>query len=796
MANENFLGAPTEGLGQTVTFAAGSQGSMPQAGAGQRVQQRDEIQGGFGVNPQRAQHIQERAPDPTMGVLFKMGAEILAPAIKAEQEAGFVRGMQQAAAGQAITDIVDEQPWYSKAFGTTNLVDGARAYSAFTKANEISISIQAAMPELRKLSGPEFADHVHKQVASTKTGDEATDTMVFQQAMKQMPEQMMQQTKHHYVWQQERMADEQRKGMGSALANVGVVIAKYRNATPGDAFMPAAMNEITDGVDAAGATVNALAAFERPQGQDPKVHSRNTVLSLSAALAEGNLFGVYAVQDAGVVDRLEPDDKVHFTRALEQAERKQRLLIDAPLAIQVAHWATLANEPTTDPALIIQGAKDLNAQFAKMTGSRMPLVAQADTVRELVQLETTRINAAHREAARLASEGAKAATADAQQTLHNQKIELGAAAFSAGSDFSFLSEKEAQEAWAYKRQVSSDDQYFSAMAASAERKGGINVAFRDTLQTELNLAVSQSNPQALFDTYTKHYLPLRKAGGARGMELATKYTDDYAAKMDDYHRFMQSTGAVSEGDKAVALLKFTQPRAKPNHTKDATELQKVAAQKGTWNTLGNLFSDKPPLDSELAPQFVSELMPYMDNLPDGLDAKSKLREAGKLAGIEQFAGTYWKRGLDQKPIEEALVKPTGPNGVPNPSQIQVTELDEAIKLGFSKKLAEVGLKDTNVSTYRMPDNNGEAMFYVLSHTSSGEPNGIMVRGSEIQSAWAAHKTAPVLSQIEKARANVRMAQGGYGADYMPLTEADKASTIAAHKSQLNSLLVKAGLPTE
>ena len=106
MANENFLGAPTEGLGQTVTFAAGSQGSMSQAGAGQRVQQRDEVQGGFGVNPQRAQHIQERAPDPTMGVLFKMGAEILAPAIKAEQEAGFVRGMQQAAAGQAITDIV------------------------------------------------------------------------------------------------------------------------------------------------------------------------------------------------------------------------------------------------------------------------------------------------------------------------------------------------------------------------------------------------------------------------------------------------------------------------------------------------------------------------------------------------------------------------------------------------------------------------------------------------------------------------------------------------------------------
>lgn len=793
---ENTLGAPTEGLGQTVTFAAQGAGGVPQASAGGAQAVRNDMRGGGHFNTPIVQHVQDIGPDPTMATLYKMGEAIIAPKIKELQMGQYVKGMQAAAAGQAITDIVEEQPWYFRAFGSTNMVDGARAYTAFTKTNEVNTGIQAAMPELRKLSGPEFADHIQKQVAATATGDAATDAMMFQQVMKTMPDQMMQQTKHHYVWQQERMADEQRKGMGSALTNVGVVIAKYRNAAPGDAFMPAAMNEITDGVDASGATVNALAAFERPDGQDPKVHSRNTVLALSAALAEGNLFGAYAMQDAGVVDRLEPDDKVHFSRALDQAERKQRLLIDAPLAIQGAHWQTLANEPTTDPALIIQGAKDLNAQYAKMTGSRMPLVAQADTVRELVQLETTRINAAHREAARLAHEGAKAATADAKQTAHNQKIELGAAAFSTGSDFSFLTEREAQEAWAHKRQVSSDDQYFSAMAASAERKGGINVAFRDTLQTELNLAVSQSNPQTLFDTYTKHYLPLRKAGGARGMEIAAKYTDDYAAKMDDYHRFMQATGAVSEGDKVVAMLKFTQPRAKPNHSKDAVEYQKVAAQKGTWNTLGNLFSDKPPLDSELAPQFVSELMPYMDNLPEGLDTKSKLREAGKLAGIEQFAGTYWKRGLDQKPIEEALVRPTGPNGVPNPSQIQVTELDEAIKLGFSKKLAEVGLKDTNVSTYRMPDNNGEAMFYVLSHTPAGEPNGIMIRGSEIQSAWAAHKTAPVLSQIEKARTNVRMAQGGYGADYMPLTEADKASTIAAYKSQLNSLLVKAGLPTE
>lgn len=784
---ENALGAPTEGLGQTVTFAANSQGGMSQASAGRQVQQRTEVQGGFGGNVNKALQIPEQGPDPTMQVLFKMGASILAPAIKAEQEAGFVRGMQRAAAGQAVTDIVEEQPWYSKAFGTTDVVDGARAYTAFTKASEISTSIQAAMPELRKLSGPQFAEHIQKTVASTRTGDDATDAMVFQQAMRSMPEQMAQQTKHHYVYQQERMADAQRAAMGAALTNVGVVTTKYRTAAPGDMFQPAVQNEITDSVDAEGAAVGAVQAFIRPEGMDPKVHSRNVTLALAAAAAEGNLAGVYAMQDAGVVDQLHDDDKMHFLRALDGAERKAKLLIDAPLGIAAAQWRTLTNEPTTEPDAIIAGAKALNEQYARLTGSRMPLVAQADTVRELVQLETTRINAQHREAAEVARAAAKAATADEKQLLHNKKIEMGAAAFSTGADFSFLKEPEAQEAWAYKRSVSTDEQYFGAMAASAERSGGINKAFKETMQTEINLAVSQSNPQVLHDVYTKHYLPLRTAGRAQGHKVAATYSGEYATKMDDYHRFMQATGQVTEGDKMTALLKFAQPRAKVDNSKDAAEFQKVAAQSGFWRTVGNLFADKPPIDKELAPQFVAELMPYMDNLPSTLSPSEKLREAGKMAGIEQYAGTYWKRGLDQQPIEQVLVKPEL-NGRPNPTQIQVTELDDAIKLGFSQALARVGLVDSGVSAYRIPDNNGEAMFYVLSSTEKGEPNGILIKGSEIESAWAAKKQAGALADIAYMEDALKAGVGsGSGSKFTK-------DEVKDYQDRINRKLVEIGQP--
>ncbi len=807
MATDNTLGAPTEGLGQTITFALPGQGGVPQAQAGGAVAVRNDMRGGEGAGANRALHVAAPPPDQTFNVLMKMGQEILAPKVKEAREASFVNGMQKAAAGQAVADIVDEQPWYSKVFGPTDLVDGARAYTATTKAQEIATGIELAMPELRKLSGPEFSAHVNKTLQDSRTGDGTADAMVANAVLKQMPSSMAAQAKNHYLYKQEVFTEAQRGAMQSALVNVGVVDMKARKTgsgqqVPGDAYMPGAVSDSTDETDSLLAKQSAVAAFVRPDHQDAKLHSRNVATVLAAQGAVGNLAGLYTVKDAGIIDTLQPQDQVTVLHAIDAAERKTRLSIDAPLAIQASLWQTLANDPNSSPEAIVQGAKDLNARYAMLTGSRAPLVAQADTVRELVQLETTRINTQHREAARLAVATEKATKADEKQLLHNQKIEMGAAALSTGHDFSFLQEKEVQEAWAYKRSVSTDEQYFSAMAASAERKGGINVAFKDTLQTEINLAASQSNPQMLHDTYVKHYLPLRKAGGAQGQKVASTYTGEYASKMDDYHRFMQATGPVSDGDKAVALLKFTQPRAKVDNSKDAAAFQKAATESGFWAVTGNILASgygatmraagqvvpeaHAPLDDELAPQFVSELMPYMDNLPSTLSAKDKLKEAGKLAGIEQYAGTYWKRGLDQKPIEEALVKPTKPGGGMNPLQIQVTELDEAIKLGFSQQLAKVGLRDTGVSAYRMPDADGEAMFYVLSSTDKGEPKGILIRGSEIESAWATKKQGSALADIAKLEASLKVGAGI--ASGHPFTK----SEIKDYQERINRKLIEIG----
>lgn len=785
---ENTVGAPTEGLGQTITFAANPQGGVSQARAGAQVGVRNDLIAGQGVGVNRAMQIPDVGPDPTMATLFKMGSAILAPKIKEVQTQRFVAGMQKAAEGQAVTDILDEQPWYAKAFGSTDVVDGARAYTANQKASEVAASIEASMHDLRKLNGADFSRHITEQVKATKTGDDATDAMVFQQTMQRMPGQMVAQAKQHYVFKQERMLESQRGAMAASLVAIGVVAKKYSVA--GDAFQPAMQNEITDKLDLADGVNANIGAFIMPEGQDPKLHSKNVALALSSAASQGNLAGVYAIQDSGVFANMDEEHKPHVLHAIQQAEIKAQATMPADLQQRVAQARNLGlNSGLSFEAIQAEHAS-VNAAYKSATGSRHDVIPVAATIQEMAQLEATQIHKANHDAEVLRREAEHAATLNLKQDKHNQLIMMGAAALSVGSDLSHLTGPEVQEAWALKRQTSTDAEYASAMVNSAQREHGINKSFQGTLQTEIQNASNARNPDALYATYMKHYLPLRLAGKADNGAAATTYTGEFAARMDAYHRFMQATGDVSEPDRMTALHQFITPVAKPDNSKRADELVKVAKQKGVFATIGSWIGESHrPIADGVADQFVSELTPYMKNLPDSLDDKQKLKEAAKLASIEQYAGTFWHRGQDQAPIEQALVD-KGTTDKPNYLQIKSTELDDAMHHGFSTALKKAGLSDTGMHVYRSSDVNKEAMFYILSTTKEGQPDGILVRGTEIKRAWADKQATGIDEDIASYRKELSIAEAGIGSvRYAP-------AQARLFKDKINQALMKKNLPPE
>jgi hypothetical protein len=204
--NDNTLGAPTEGLGQNVTFAFNPTRS-PQAEAGAA----QGIQASLDINGNTSFHSQAVAPampdhDPTVQMLFKIGEPLVRPFVQQRQTEQYIAGMQKAMQGEAIQDIAANRPWYSKLFGETDVVEGARQYYSNTRAQEVVSSMEDNMPELRKMQPAAAQKYYSENVTAALTGDRAADAAIMQGFVRAAPALMRRQAKEHYGWRQEEAA--------------------------------------------------------------------------------------------------------------------------------------------------------------------------------------------------------------------------------------------------------------------------------------------------------------------------------------------------------------------------------------------------------------------------------------------------------------------------------------------------------------------------------------------------------------------------------------------------------------
>ena len=117
-------------------------------------------------------------PDPTLSAMLQLGQEVLQKEIERRREQAFLEGMVQAASGQALTEIVGNQPWYSRIFGPSAAVEGARAYSAQAAVARWVAEQQNNMGELRAMSPDAIPSRLMESMDSFMTGDAQTDSMI------------------------------------------------------------------------------------------------------------------------------------------------------------------------------------------------------------------------------------------------------------------------------------------------------------------------------------------------------------------------------------------------------------------------------------------------------------------------------------------------------------------------------------------------------------------------------------------------------------------------------------------
>lgn len=158
------------------------------------------IQGG-GFN-----QIQQIKPgdnsNPTFDFLMKMGNQVLGKVVEQREQELFLQGAQRVAQGEALADIVEEQPWITKIFGESASVQGARTIAQITQIDKFNADLLGNMDELAAIGPEEIGGIVNQKMREHLTGDPTADAVIMQKMAETSGTFYTQHTKAHVKYVQ------------------------------------------------------------------------------------------------------------------------------------------------------------------------------------------------------------------------------------------------------------------------------------------------------------------------------------------------------------------------------------------------------------------------------------------------------------------------------------------------------------------------------------------------------------------------------------------------------------------
>lgn len=716
MAADNTLGAPTEGLGQTVTFAANGRGSVPPAQAVQRQAIRNTSTGGGAQRTAEALQIQAPKGDTTFQVLARLGGDLIKPQLEAERAIKFAEGMQKAAQGQAIQEIVDEQPWYSKLFGPTSLVDGARAYTAATTASTLAADMENNMPELRKLSASEMAKHAaDRMIGAANTGDQTTDAMITQQVSASLPLVLKSQAKAHLRYQQEMLETSIKGNVTAAASLLGAVDnAKRTGGT-------------TESDDVLGAGLKFLDTFTAPEGMDPVLHDKILGEGIAGSLVDGNFAAYRFLETSGKLAKMDPQVAYNLRRTYRQASDDAKLKLPYEFAVKLADFEVLANKEGTTDAKIIEAATKINADYQQATGDFGNLLAPAQTVTEMRQLRMA-------EQQRLDALARKRDAAETKEDKDALKIAVisgraASAVSNPGYIMTSLSGSEQQEVFDHIRMTADPKTRLSVIVNQAGR--ATDKVEKDQINAEISSALRTGSPDALYAVYVNRYAPLVAASGDLGEAVAASYAGEHKDIMAKYHSLAQGRqlDALQQG---VFYGESTRPVPKAGTGKRFTEIVNKLSDgvvMGIVKSIGVAdmapMADPEGLAAILAPR-MSTVLPVAEAIEEAKISMPDLTMAG---------GYHWVKGTQDTKLEAWFDKNLTKGGVARDN------INRSVKHSIDKYAEASGI-DGPIKVGQTADSaDGIPRLYVMGMGSDNKVKLLTFTAKDISDNWIAKQAA-------------------------------------------------------
>ena len=672
-----------------------------------------------------------------IGALLKIGAEKLAPVAKKMQEDAFLVGMQRAASGEALTNIINDQPAYTKIFGKVPLIEGARAYTAQAKAAEWASATESKMAELRTQAPESMAQYIGESFEQFSTGDTETDNLIRRTITEQAPAIIKHQTKEHYKYQQERAKEARIKSFTSSGQRVHEALR-----TDNGMYTEEERQDLE---------LEFVAGFQLFPGMDIDSWREDINTTVAAMAQSGSFHSIRAMERNGVFVHMKTEDRLRLTagvRKAEQAWAAEKGMAGIQEEFLIARHNVQMGRATPDETL--RWMQDKNAAYQKDTGSSVPLFDLGDQNGLVGTAQSARAQV-------LAAQTKAAAEAVEQGVLTeyvNKRLYDSNPDYIAQTSRGSVKQTEA-------RQIARD------VFNSKDLKGKVNLlrtwgqeGFRvqEDIRADLTRQINAASPDHVSPNFMEVatlYQTLNESGEGAKASVAGAFDSDQTVLLSSFVRYGGLTGEAKEATKAFELAKRDQLLSgiRPLPEKQAKEARDVVNDKLSRGGFFGFFATKPNAASThmIEQLMAGEVAKLSSSLTgDALHEQAWQAVTTKVQPLGQYVYTK-DPSREFQSLETMLTQKAG-GGVFLSDEDVGDATDRLMKSRFD---AVGGNAGAQVHLIREADRNGQAHFTALSFDDEATPRFITFTSDDLLGEINQVK-AEGLDAIRKRSTNLRV----------------------------------------
>lgn len=589
----------------------------------------------------------------TSDLLMKLGSKIIEPMIQQQQTKKFLEGAQRVAQGEALKEIVDEQPWFTTIFGTSSSVQGARAMAQMKGVDDYLTDIANNMPEYQKLSSKEFGDAMTSKMQQFMTGDAVTDAALQMKMVESSGSLFKAHTKAHYKWTQDSMQQ----------ATVGYMQS-------GGHKLKALTGQLLDGTmsqkdydEARADYINNLMPLE---GQSAESYWGGIQAATLDALANGNHHAANAIFDSGLFNSAPLDVRKTMIDARHTYEKRtQETAGFYEYGPRIGQLKGMAAAGVLTGNEILAEVDKINADYQTRFGMTRPLFSRKEfesiisgNISKIYNREEALRNELAREGRADARDAAKAQV-KAETELRKQEQLVGLVQMGAGNmaTLAGYTQREIDNAvFQGASVIAANGGDVGRYLVQQYNEGGehVNPLYQNQLQAGMRAAKKEGHSGASFERSHAMVKQLSKEPG--GTAAAMAYLGDDAVRMLKYDQLVQSNIAPE----VAYQLSFADPLDGTRKSNDKEIGEKIVkevnnAQPGFF---GKMFSGDEPLTEQSKRVLVTRVAQNYDKLASNLnlDDPQAVKVALDVAKKElDVLGPYIiDRGADRKPVYQLI----------------------------------------------------------------------------------------------------------------------------------------------